>query len=72
MAHVDIHQGGSREEVFCFDRYYRNVIIAALSNITGGSYAANSVADNGDMFHRSGKVNNLNKIVCQPYDKIYY
>jgi len=71
VPHVDIHQGGSREEMLSFPRDYSNVIVAALSNIPSSSYAADSIADDDDMFHRLGKVNNFNNIVCQPYDKIY-
>jgi len=72
MTHVDVHESGAREEVLRFARDYRNVIVAALSNIASCSYAADAIAYNDDMFHRLGKVNNLNNIVCQPYDKIYY
>jgi hypothetical protein len=72
VAHKDVYECGAREEVICFSGYYRNIVIAALSNNTSSSYAADSIADDDDMFHRLGKVNNLNNIVCQPYDKIYY
>jgi hypothetical protein len=45
-------------------------MVAALSNIPRGSYAADSVADNHDMFHRLGKVSVMNNTVCQLLDKI--
>jgi hypothetical protein len=59
MPHVDVHQGGSGKKVFRLSRDDGYLMIAELSDKTGGGDAADSVTDDGNMHNDVGFLSGL-------------